>query len=49
MDDLMSTEQMDAYLDQIAKLIKASATTVEDAIQIVLDAKIRKGSQTPEE
>lgn len=38
----MSTEQHNNILDLIAELVEAKAETVEQAVQIILDSKIRK-------
>ena len=42
MDEGMNNQQMDNLLEQIAKLIEATAKTPEEAAQIVRDAKIYK-------
>ena len=39
-DQGMSNEQFNSHLETLAKLIEASAKTVEEAAQIVRDAKI---------
>lgn len=39
-DKGMSNEQFNSHLETLAKLIEATATTVEQAAQIVRDAKI---------
>ena len=39
-DKGMSNEQFNSHLETLAKLIEASAKTVEQAAQIVRDAKI---------
>ena len=39
-DKGMSNEQFNSHLETLAKLIEASAKTVEEAAQIVRDAKI---------
>lgn len=36
----MSNEQFNSHLETLAKLIEAKATTVEEAAQIIRDAKI---------
>ena len=38
----MNNQQLDTLLEQIAKLIEATAKTPEAAAQIVRDAKIKK-------
>ena len=42
MDEGLNNQQMDNLLEQIAKLIEATAKTPEEAAQIVRDAKIYK-------
>lgn len=42
MDEGMNNQQLNTLLEQIAKLIEASAKTPEEAAQIVRDAKIHK-------
>ena len=39
-DTGMNNEQFNSHLETLAKLIEASATSVEEAAQIVRDAKI---------
>lgn len=40
--DLMSTEQVNAYLERIAELIEAKALDVKQAAEIVRNSKITK-------
>ena len=40
----MSNEQFNSHLETLAKLIEASAKTVQDAAQIVRDAKIQRNA-----
>ena len=42
MNEEMNNQQMDNLLEQIAKLIEATAKTPQDAAAIVRDAKIYK-------
>ena len=42
MDEEMTNQALDTLLEQLAKLIEASAKTPEEAAQIVRDAKIYK-------
>ena len=42
MNEEMNNQQMDNLLEQIAKLIEATATTPQEAAAIVRDAKIYK-------
>ena len=45
-DTGMNNEQFNSHLETLAKLIEASATSVEEAAQIVRDAKIPEVSRT---
>ena len=38
----MNNAQLDEYLEMIIKLIEASATSVDEAVEIVKNAKIKK-------
>ena len=42
MDEEMTNQALDTLLEQLAKLIEASAKTPEEAAQLVRDAKIYK-------
>lgn len=42
MDEGMNNQQLNTLLEQIAKLIEATAKTPEEAAQIVRDAQIKK-------
>lgn len=41
MADEMTTAELNQYLETIAKLIEAQATSKEDAVKIVRDSKIK--------
>ena len=41
----MSNEQFNSHLETLAKLIEKTATTVEEAAQIVRDAKLSTASE----
>lgn len=41
MDDMTSSE-LNQYLENIAKLIEAKATTVEEAVAIIRDSQIKQ-------
>jgi hypothetical protein len=42
MDDNMSNAQLDTLLETLAALIESKATTIEEAAQIVRNAKTQK-------
>lgn len=43
MDDyMMNNDQLNVFLENIAKLIESNAKTIEEAAQIVRESKIQK-------
>lgn len=42
MNELMTDEALNQYLETIAKLIESRAKSVEEAVQIIRDSKVKK-------
>lgn len=42
MNNEMTNAQFDKFLDTLAKLVESEAQTVDDAVKLILEAKINK-------